>query len=77
MGEDILQRIVLPDDARQFRKRIRGLAGLGRLGRTAKLTLEIFEVEGETVSSWLTHGMIHSSAGRGDEWNAEPHARSN
>ena len=76
MGEQILQRIVLSDDSRQLRERVRRVAGPLRLGCTTQLALEIFEIEGETVSSWLTHGMIHSSTERHDEWNAERIARS-
>ncbi len=74
--EQILQRIILPDNAGQLRQRVGRLARAGRLRRAAKLPLEIFEIEGETVSSWLTHGMIHSSTGRPDEWNAERRMRS-
>ena len=68
LGEDVLERIVLPDDAGQLRQRVGLLPRTGRLAGSAKLALEIFEIERETVSSWLTHGMIHPSAGH-------PHAR--
>ena len=64
LGEDVLERIVLPDDAGQFRKRIGLLPGAGRLPCSAQLALEIFEIERETVPSWLTHGTIHSSTCR-------------
>ena len=68
LGEDILERIVLPDDAGQFRKRIGLLPRAGRLPCSAQLALEIFEIERETVPSWLTHGTIHSSTSRLSLW---------
>ena len=64
LGEDVLERIVLPDDAGQFRKRVGLLPRAGRLPCSAQLALEIFEIERETVPSWLTHGTIHSSTSR-------------
>ena len=64
LGEDVLERIVLPDDAGQFRKRIGLLPRAGRLPRSAELALKIFEIERETIPSWLTHGTIHSSTSR-------------
>jgi hypothetical protein len=63
-GEELLQRIVLTDETGQLHQRIRSRARLLRLGRPAQLALEIVEIEGESVSSWLAHDLIHSSACR-------------
>ena len=68
LGEDVLVRIVLPDDAGQLRKRVGLLPRAGRLPCSAQLALEIFEIERETVPSWLTHGTIHSSTSRFFLW---------
>jgi hypothetical protein len=44
-GEELLQRIVLPDETGQLHQRIGGRTRLLRLGRSAQLTLQIIEIE--------------------------------